>query len=938
MRFLFWLRRRKRDNEATERENRRHSPHPEMITTTRDTRHRFARPGPGYLLLGVLYLLGIGTLTIMAIHPDRASGFLAPGAWGTALTMALLSIFLAQHINTISPTPPGRFDPWMAGFLIGSSMVLSFSSYSSCQVAGSGPGDVVVEPLIDSISLFAFSYHDAFSTGNAHCTYLPPLALLTSRLIAVVATFSAVVAVILSMTGRARDVRTVRRASKVQVAIGVDADSADFLASIAREAGKEPRDRRTPLVVLTLLPERPEVERLRAEGALVIKASIEDFDAIHDLFRSTTISRLYLLRADSAVNLRRFDKLTERITRDAPKRPLTAVVGGLIADCVYFVDDLLTWNLRSGTGETTRDSKLVIETAVVRIDNVWEAEDWRAREIGRDDVSVSVVGLHEGTAQALIRPFRHPAHDVLQAKFGEGTEPDGPPLAMWAEAIPEAERDRPESTRDFVICGSSQLTLGLLSALRRSAYEEDQLRKSFDAYLRGSESPGVLDSSRVRVTVHLISPEATFISSSFTARERRRRLLSLPGSDTSPIRIEAHDAEPSLDEIRTVLKELDENQPHTDTPPPVVILTDTSTTESGLLGTMINDLPTPTGAVFEYSDDVWSPVTTDAEGLLQFGLSLGAPMGDSGEASRAIDTLDDARAIAELSHTEYLTRNVGRDDASKEEYVRRPAQRLWDMLDPFYQDDNRRPVREALKVLRSLPRQLGADSKPDTTTQAVSPELDLTPGPAESEALTTWCPEDHEKPEDQVTELTRITQMLVDSSCRIKGRSLDTHEAKAVFLHFARSEHTSWLNVRRHSDPRWELPSLEQRGLTVDGVLPSASGEGTKPDSKPRGKGSLTNPTNKYILDWDEFVSRDAQRASLKKELATLFDSKASLSEEERRAIEDRLDEFIVDPGQVFDQVVTVLHHLDALGYLSAILGESTDTARRPRGRSGGAS
>jgi len=128
--------------------------------------------------MGVIYVLGIIALAVTAAAPwltarDGSphfliSWFLAPGAWYIGLLMAVLALILAQRVNTISPSPPGRFDPWMAAFLITSSLVLSFTSYAACQAgyapkpdepfSGNGPFDSVLRPLIDSIALFAFSY------------------------------------------------------------------------------------------------------------------------------------------------------------------------------------------------------------------------------------------------------------------------------------------------------------------------------------------------------------------------------------------------------------------------------------------------------------------------------------------------------------------------------------------------------------------------------------------------------------------------------------------------------------------------------------------------------------------------------------------------------------------------------------------------------------
>lgn len=917
---------------------------------------RFGEIGPGYLILGFVYVLGLSGLAITAAKPDLTdlgggshwliSWAVAPGAWYTGLGVTVLAIVLAYRVNAISPTPPGRFDPWMAGFLILSSMVLSFTSYAACQSGfvpdptqnfdPNGPFDSWLKPLIDSISIFAFSYHDPFVTDLNHCSYYPPLALTTSALIAVVAVFSAVVAVLISLSDRLRDLLTIRRSAVAQVAIGIDPDSADFLASVARESSGDSLEELGTLVVLTRLPDLPEVDRLRAEGAVVIRADTENVDTIRDLFRRTEIRRLYLLSSDASSNVHRFNELAERVGDKAPAVSVLRNAWSAISAAWYRLDDFLAGTPRARKPRIRYDTEFTINSAVVRIDNVWDAQEWRAREIKRDMVDVSVVGLYENTAQALIRPFRHPESDVLGLKYNHVDPVTEKTLAIWEEGttgdstMPRMPAPTGESSRHFVICGSSQLTLGLLSALSRSAYEEDQLRAALHLY-EGTRITSVLEQAKGaltspgdgsatarlraeveelesrlrehnavparspgRVTVHLIAPDASAIRTSFYERASRRRKLSTPGARSNPLTIEATNSDPHVARIQEALRSIGTDEASRT----VVIITDDTTHQFGLLGTMVADLPENPKAVFEHSEGVWSSVTGNPTGHLQYGLNLGAPMGNPGEATRAIESLDDARAIAELSHTEYLLMWVSVTVAAEESRHRRGAENFWARLDRFYKVDNERPVRTALRTLRDLRRQIDdANSDDSGAALAALTTNFLTTRPEEKAALTSW----RKKPVND-SDFLDFAGMLREHAGRIGDREITEEQARDIFIILAKAEHSSWMKGRADADPPWgfattsgdqtpRIPDAEHWKSRAEQF-----GEVIGPDSATkhaRNKALEAQRLSPEILEWDELIAADEKKHT-----------KAT-------------------PDKVFSQVRSVLHHLDALGYISVILGRT---------------
>lgn len=861
------------------------------------------RFGRWYSVLALLYVVGLIALIATAARPSWTdtdgtmhwvvAALLAPGAWYSAAAMAVLAVLIAQRIRAITTASSTNIHPWMAAFLVASSIALSFTSYSACQMAyeptadrpftGNGPFDPVIRPFLDSISLFAFSYYDPFVTDLGHCTYLPPLALLTSRLIAAIATSSFVLAMIFAFGERSNAVRSIRRAPEIQVAIGVDPESADFLASIARDGSVDSESSPSDLVVLTRLPDGPEVERVRAEGARVVSVDIDNPVAIRKILRSTPIRRLYLLHSDAAINLRRLRELQDELT-GAP-RTRFSFLARPAADA---------------------NPKCSITSAVVRIDNVWDAEDWRAQEIGKEGIEISVVGLYESTAQALVQPFRTPMRDVL-AKVFAGT-------SMHEDAVPASERTSPTSTRDFVICGTSQLTLGLLSALNRSAYEEGRLRVALDSRRRKegqepTDHPSRPGRHEECIAVHLVAPEASSIANSFDARVRRRQLLRWREDDVHPMRIDPVDADPTFSEVKKVL---DSIVTADGDPPPVVIVTDTVTADFGLLATMVADISARDATVYEHNEAVWTPVSRGPLGLRHYGLNLGAPMGDPGEATRAIALLDDVRAIAELAHTEYLINWVPRSDAEKDKGSRRAAQNYWDELGAFYRQDNERPTRQALGSLRRL-RESG-------------PEAFVDGGESEDarSALSNWlAPRAGGGRSANAALLDAVLGALRLTATTSPTIPNDDEITRDVFISFARTEHEDWLEKRQEATPPWTRPTATDKGFVPKEFL-----DGTYLVKDPRSTMSAldmeASRKNLDVLEWQQLCSEEEQRKLHNEaDWTTLTSRVKRLANDAALEFSEQVD--VRDPGKVFSQVITVLYHLDALGYLAAVLGETAD-------------
>lgn len=251
----------------------------------------------------------------------------------------------------------------------------------------------VFYPLVWTIALFT---GDTSVPDVEGCVQGPPVALAVARLTAFATLFLGTLLVAGALLQSRLDrLRVALSRSPVTVVVEIDDDAQSMVCAIlasSKSAG--------PLILLTDQPDRPCVHEARIHGARVIAVDFNRPTTLTALSFWRRLERLYLLSPDAWANEVRLEMIGAHT--DVPK-----------------------------------DERLQL---VVRIDDPWQAEAWRARLFGRTDAqwAADAVGLYEVSAHRLL-------DDVT--------------------ARPDIER--------VIVCGTSRLTLALCSELAQRQAERN---------------------------------------------------------------------------------------------------------------------------------------------------------------------------------------------------------------------------------------------------------------------------------------------------------------------------------------------------------------------------------------------------------------------------------------------------------------------------------
>jgi PknH-like extracellular domain len=202
-----------------------------------------------------------------------------------------------------------------------------------------------------------------------------------------------VVGVFRSQVGRLR--ANLADSDSVTVIVGVDDDTQSMISGIARTL-----DRHNTLVVITNAGD-DRLRRARRQGARVVLADFSNPSSLVSLRLWRHVSRLYLMAPDPAFNLLWLDLISRRLSELDYRHRLPLIV---------------------------------------RMDDPWLAEAWRAQQFGGSDTrwAAHVVGKYEVTAGRLL---------------------DGIIATGRAKRV--------------FVCGTSQLTLALCADLTQRALERD---------------------------------------------------------------------------------------------------------------------------------------------------------------------------------------------------------------------------------------------------------------------------------------------------------------------------------------------------------------------------------------------------------------------------------------------------------------------------------
>jgi hypothetical protein len=357
-----------------------------------------SRSAQAALLTVALVLLG--WLCVLAANPSAADKLPNWLRWfgrpGSALTIAIVAAVLVMlcvfGFRTHHARQSGNVPVTVVAGLAATSAVLGFSAYWRCHDA---THPVLFQPLIWTVSLVKGGVTD-FSLGGHICPNPTPDALWVARLTALGAIFLGLAGVVIALFRSQLDRLRVSLASSVTAVVGIDEETRSMISAIAGTL-----NRFRTLVVITGGLDEPGVQEARIQGGRVVTVDFNSPQTLESLSLWRNLDRLYLMSADPTTNQQWLETITRALAAVGNKHrlPLT-----------------------------------------VRIDDPWQAEAWRAQQLGGSDTrwAADAVGKYEVTARWL-----------LESIIAAGT----------------VER--------VFVCGTSELTLALCADLTRRKLEYD---------------------------------------------------------------------------------------------------------------------------------------------------------------------------------------------------------------------------------------------------------------------------------------------------------------------------------------------------------------------------------------------------------------------------------------------------------------------------------
>jgi hypothetical protein len=275
--------------------------------------------------------------------------------------------------------------------LITMSAVLGLSSYWGCHDANH---PAFFTPLMATAQLVKGGIGD-YSLSGRTCPNPTPVGLELARIAALSAIFTGLGGVVVGVFRTQVDRFRANLADSVTAIVGVDADTQSMISGVARTL-----DRRSTLVVITNAND-DRVHLARRQGARVVLVDFNTPSTLVSLRLWRHLGRLYLMAPEPAINLLWLDLISRRLSEVGDKQRLPLIV---------------------------------------RIDDPWLAEAWRAQQFGGSDTrwAADVVGKYEVTAVRLL-------DGIIATGY----------------------------TKRVFVCGTSQLTLALCADLTRRALERE---------------------------------------------------------------------------------------------------------------------------------------------------------------------------------------------------------------------------------------------------------------------------------------------------------------------------------------------------------------------------------------------------------------------------------------------------------------------------------
>jgi hypothetical protein len=351
----------------------------------------------GRIALMVLAILIVGFLSLRALSPKFAADFWfgRPDSWlSVVIVAAMIAVLAVWTYRSRNAGGAGGVPVAIIAGLGAASLVLGFSSYWQCHdrqhpsffTALTFTGALVKGTIGDQ-------WIGEPNQPQHLCPIPTPVALDVARLSAQAAIFVGLASVAVALFRSQTDRFHVRRAGSVTAVVGIDDDTPSMISAIAKTVGP-----RGTLVVITGIPERACVYEARNHGARIVTVDFSRPESLAALSLWRKLDRLYLLSADPSANLQRLGVITKQLPEDG-RLPL-----------------------------------------IVRIDDPWQAEVWRAQQFGGSDRhwAADAVGKYEATALRLLDAITN---------------------------IPTVDR--------ILVCGASPLTLALCADIAQRRRERD---------------------------------------------------------------------------------------------------------------------------------------------------------------------------------------------------------------------------------------------------------------------------------------------------------------------------------------------------------------------------------------------------------------------------------------------------------------------------------
>lgn len=280
--------------------------------------------------------------------------------------------------------------------------VLAFSSYLWCRDGAHPPW---VTALLWAGGVMRGGLDDRrVAPGMGLCPAHSPVALDIAKISALAALLVGIGGIAAALLESRLDRVRLRFDRSLTAVVGADDDADSMIAAIARTLEKNTR-----LLLLTTSTDAEHRGELRRHGARVVAVDFARPHVLQSLPIWHKVTRLYLLSAEPNTNLHRLESINRCLPASRIRRPLT-----------------------------------------LRIDDPWQAEAWRTRQLGGSD--------HRWAADA-IGKYEVTAHRLLD------------------QIIDEYEVER------IIVCGTTPLTLALCDNLSRRRLERNFLHEPAAAAL-----------------------------------------------------------------------------------------------------------------------------------------------------------------------------------------------------------------------------------------------------------------------------------------------------------------------------------------------------------------------------------------------------------------------------------------------------------------------